>query len=377
MEMPIFDITFTMPLDAALMKFFWAWRGVTPVSWPEAIMSSMLSNARYGLMAAAPNPFSSAMWWTSRASPDSTTRPTRVRALVRTRWWWTAATSSSEGMGASSDVELRSDRTITSAPSSMAAPTWARTSSMAAPQGVAAPVHREQAVDGEGPEPRRRAVLVDVQELGQVVVVDDRHGEDDLAARVGRRLQQVRLGPEGRRQRGDQLLADGVERRVGHLGEQLGEVVVEEARPLRQDGDGRVRPHRPDGLGPGPGHGGDDEPELLVGVAEQLLAPDHRGVLRGEHGARRQVVEVDLALLEPRGVGVLGGQGVLDLVVVDDATGLGVHQEHPAGLEASLADHLGGRDVEDADLAGQDHQVVVGHPVPGRDAGRCGRARRR
>ena len=77
-------------------------------------------------------------------------------------------------------------------------------------------------------------------------------------------------------------------------------------------------PIEPMRLDPGPGHGAEDEPQLLVGVAEEALATDHRGVLGGEHGAGRQVVEVDLAGLQPLGVGVLGGQGVLDLVVVDD-----------------------------------------------------------
>ncbi len=82
-------------------------------------------------MAAAPKPLSRAMWWTSRASPDSTTRPTWVRVFSRTRWWWTAETSSSDGIGASSVVEFRSDSTMTSAPSAMAALTRRRTSSMA------------------------------------------------------------------------------------------------------------------------------------------------------------------------------------------------------------------------------------------------------
>ena len=198
------------------------------------------------------------MWWTSRASPDSTTRPTWVRVLSRTRWWWTAATSSSDGIGASVAVELRSESTITSAPPAMAALTWARTSSMAAAQGFSPAGHLEQPVDGEGAEAGRAAVLVDVEQLGQVVVVDDRHGQDDLAARVGGGLEQVGLGAEGGHQRGDQLLADGVERRVGHLGEQLGEVVVEEPGPVGEHGDGRVGPHRADGLGSrfGPWAGG-------------------------------------------------------------------------------------------------------------------------
>ena len=50
--------------------------------------------------------------------------------------------------------------------------TRVRTSSMAARQRLAPAGGLEQPVDGEGLEPRRLAVLVDVEQLGQVVVVD-------------------------------------------------------------------------------------------------------------------------------------------------------------------------------------------------------------
>ncbi len=63
------------------------------------------------------------MWCTSRASPHSTSSPTIVRCLVRTRWWCTAAVSRSEGIGASTSSALRSESTMTRAPSSIAADT--------------------------------------------------------------------------------------------------------------------------------------------------------------------------------------------------------------------------------------------------------------
>ena len=70
--------------------------------------------------------------------------------------------------------------------------------------------------------------------------------------------------------------------------------------------------------------------------------------------------------LQPVAVRVLGGERVLDLLVVDDAALAGVDQEHAAGLQAALADDLGRIDVEHADLGGHDHEVVVGHPVAAR-----------
>ena len=80
------------------------------------------------------------MWCTSRASPHSTTRPTRVRDFSRTRCSWTAAVSSSDGMGAMRALELRSDRMMTFDPRAMAMLTRLRTSSMAARSASPPPV---------------------------------------------------------------------------------------------------------------------------------------------------------------------------------------------------------------------------------------------
>ena len=70
--------------------------------------------------------------------------------------------------------------------------------------------------------------------------------------------------------------------------------------------------------------------------------------------------------MQPVLVGVLGGQGALDLLVGDDPPGGGVDEEHPARLQPALGDDVGRRDVEDADLAGQDDQVVLGLPPAAR-----------
>ena len=72
---------------------------------------------------------------------------------------------------------------MTFEPRAMAMLTRLRTSSMARSQRVAAAGRVEQPVDGEGLVARGLPVLVDVGQLGQVVVVDDRVGQDDLPAR--------------------------------------------------------------------------------------------------------------------------------------------------------------------------------------------------
>ena len=66
--------------------------------------------------------------------------------------------------------------------------------------------------------------------------------------------------------------------------------------------------------------------------------------------------------MQPVAVGVLGGELALDLLVVDDAPARGVDEEHLAGLQPTLAHDPRSRDVEHADLRGQDDPTVGGLP---------------
>ncbi len=55
-------------------------------------------------------------------------------------------------------------------------------------------------------------------------------------------------------------------------------------------------------------------------------------MLGGEHGPRRQLVEADLVVAQPLGIGVLGRQLRLDLVIVNQLALGGIDQEHATGL---------------------------------------------
>ena len=87
MDTPILDMILSSPLPSALIRLAAALAADRFSSSPRRTMSCTDSSARYGLTAAAPYPMSSAMWWASRASPHSTTRPTLVRVRSRIRWW--------------------------------------------------------------------------------------------------------------------------------------------------------------------------------------------------------------------------------------------------------------------------------------------------
>ena len=225
--------------------------------------------------------------------------------------------SSSEGIGASSALECRSERISVRQPRAIASLDLDAEFVEARLQRVPAALDVVEAAHDVGVEVGHRAVAVDPHQLGQLVGVEDRVADHDLAAGVLAGKQQVALGAEGGGQRGDQFLADRVQRRVRDLGEQLREVVEQQPRLVRQHRNRGVGTHRADRLRAGVGHRREDHPQLFVAVAEDLLAPGHRGVAVHDVLLLGQVVEVDAALGEPFRVRVLRGELGLDLVVVD------------------------------------------------------------
>ena len=176
-------------------------------------------------------------------------------------------------------------------------------------------------------------------------------------------FEQVRLGADGRADRGDHFFADGVERRVRDLGEQLLEVVEQQPRPLGQHGERRVGAHRPERLHTVQRHRRDEDLQLLVGVAEHLLAAQHAVVAEHDVLPAGQVAQVDDSSFQPLPVRELRGEGRLDLVVADHAALARVDEEHLAGLQTALGDHSRRLDVDHAHLGGHHDQVVVGDPV--------------
>ena len=156
-------------------------------------------------------------------------------------------------------------------------------------------------------------------QLRELVVVDHREVEHDLAGVLRRRREQVALGPEAELQGGDDLLADRVERRVRHLRELLHEVVEQQPRPLRQDRDRGVGAHRAERLGALLPHRAEQDPDLLLRVAEGALAALHGGGRVHDVLALGQVGEADPAVLEVLGPRLRRGEARLDLLVADDA----------------------------------------------------------
>ena len=220
-------------------------------------------------------------------------------------------------------------------------------------------------VQGDGPE-RVVGDLADRADLLEILVGQHRlaHFETPLRRRVVD-AQQVGARADEGQQRHHQLLADRVDRRVGDLGEDLLEIRIQQLGARRQRRNRGVGAHRADGFLSGQGHRRHQELEVLLGVAEGLLAVEQRQPvgLRGGGGPRRQVLQHDLGAVEPLLIGPDRGQAGLDVVVVDDAAPLEVDQQHLAGLQAPLPDDATLVDRQDADLGAHHHQVVVGDDV--------------
>jgi hypothetical protein len=274
------------------------------------------------------------------------------------RWWCTALVSSSGrvSVGQHDDPGTRRD-----GGGHLAADAVERVA-----QGLSPAVDRVQAVDRDSREARQVAVLVDVRQLRELVVVDDRERQDDLAAGGRRRREQVLLRADAAGQRRDELLPDRVERRVGDLREQLAEVIEQQPRPLAQHGDGGVGAHGSEGLAAGLRHRRQQDAQLFLGVAEGLL-PAQDGLVRVHDVlALGQVLQLQQAAVQPLAVRLLRREPRLELLVVDDAPLLGVDEEHLPGLQPALADNLVRRDLEDADLGGQHDPAVGGLPPAAR-----------
>ena len=212
-------------------------------------------------------------------------------------------------------------------------------------------------------------------EAGPVHVFDLQHihrGEDGVVdlehpAVFSPLLQQIAVISHIHRGVGDDLLPDGVDGRVGHLGEALAEIVEQRPVPAVQHRQGNIRPHGGGGFRPCPGHGQDGVLDILPGVAERLLhlcQPFRRAGLHPVVG-NGQVLQLEQPPVQPFAVGAAGGAALLELLVTDDAALDRVRQQHFPRLQPGFLQDMGRVDVKHPNLGGQDEPAVVGEVIPG------------
>ena len=206
--------------------------------------------------------------------------------------------------------------------------------------------------------------LFDVVQLGDVFL--RQHGLMHFQTRGRFRFvdaKQVGLGADERGQRHHDLFADRVDRRVGHLREQLLEVVVQHLVLARQHRQRGVGAHGTDGFFARGGHRQHQELGVFLRVTEGLLRIEQAGcVLQFDLGLG-QVVEVVARLLDPVAIRFGGSELLLQLVIVDDASGLHVDEEHLARLQTPFLDDLLFGEIQHAHFGRHQHDVVFGDQI--------------
>ena len=118
---------------------------------------------------------------------------------------------------------------------------------------------------------RAQARRVQPLDFFQLHVGQHRAPEFELAAVLGRFLEQVLLRADRGDRGGDHLFADRIDRRIGHLGEELFEVVEQQRRFVRQHRQRRVGAHRAHRLLSVDRHRRQDHLQLFGRIAEGLL----------------------------------------------------------------------------------------------------------
>ena len=178
-------------------------------------------------------------------------------------------------------------------------------------------------------------------------------------------VQNVAEIAEPRHQRHDPRLAQGVDRRVGHLAEILPEVMMQAAVLLGKHGERGVVAHGADRLLGVLRHRVEHDLKILERPADRDLAAAELLAFELDALARTlldQAVEL-LDLLDPLAVGPALGQHLLGLAVVVELARPQVDRDHLAGADAALLDDARLVEAHHAGLRAYDEQSVAGQGV--------------
>ena len=182
-----------------------------------------------------------------------------------------------------------------------------------------------------------------------------------------RLFEQILLGADGGLGRHHHLLANRIDRRIGHLREQLLEVVEEQRRLVREHRERSIGTHRADRLLPVGRHRGEDHFQILDSVAEGLLLLEQIerliAVVRWRRGRRRQRVQIDEPVVQPAAIRLACGEALLDLLVLHDAPFDRIDEEHATRLQPPLERDLILGQIEHAGFRSHYDEAVLGYPV--------------
>ena len=181
-------------------------------------------------------------------------------------------------------------------------------------------------------------------------------------------LEQVAVVAQVERGRSHHVLAQGIDRRIRDLSEQLIEVVKERTRLLGQAGQRRIDTHRGERGLALLGHGAHDLVNIIPVIAElgHAHGGGHLGILGGRgRGGLIERVDGQCLLGNPVAVGLLLGIAGAQLVVVDHAAAGKIDLEHLARSQAAARQDVLGAHLDGAHLACQHKAAIARHVVAG------------
>ena len=185
-------------------------------------------------------------------------------------------------------------------------------------------------------------VVGDLQELGRR---EYRRGQDDSIRVIGGFLEHVTLGTQTGLQRHNDCLTQGVDRRVGHLGELLPEIIRYVAHFAGEHGHRGIVTHGPNRFLAVLCQRTQDLVTLFEGDHEHFLMyqklvgvhqPEVRCVLI-QGGFHAQGV-----LAQPALVGLRGLQALVNVFGMQDFTGFGVDSQHLPRPDTAFGNHVVG-----------------------------------
>ena len=177
-------------------------------------------------------------------------------------------------------------------------------------------------------------------------------------------VEQVRFRSDEGYQRHHHRFADRVYRRIGHLREQLLEIVIQRLVLVGHDRQRRVVTHRSGRFFGLHRHGRHQELQVFLGIAEQLLAIKQWDSRLGFFRLRFYFAELDANRVNPLFVRFCVCVRILEFLVIDDATGIQIDQEHLARLQTPFLNDFRFWNRQHAGFRCHDHQIVIRDNVP-------------
>ena len=212
------------------------------------------------------------------------------------------------------------------------------------------------------------AEIIQRHQLAKLALGQHRGIHGDLSRIFRPGIENIALPANLGLQRHHDAFTQGIDGRIGYLGKLLPETVIKRTHPQGEHRHGRVIAHGAHRLHLRFGQHTQHLVPFLVGETE-LLVENCQGLgihrLGSGRGIQQLGTQVANAGFQPFFVRVATTKQIIDTVIVQDRASARIHRQHLARTQASLADHLFGLIVVDANFRGNSDMPITGNHIAG------------